>query len=123
MITNGTRFLILERDNFTCQYCGRSAPEVQLAIDHIYPQSKGGKEDSTNLITACRDCNSSKNNRVIKVGKIPKEIQLPENDYEAYRTYSIRMSEETWETLKEKRKKSGLTWNLYLLDLLSKKKK
>ena len=33
------------------------------------------------------------------------------------------MSEETWENLKEKKKKSGLTWNLYLLDLLSKKKK
>lgn len=118
MISNGNRFLILERDRFTCQYCGRSAPEVTLEIDHIHPQSKGGKEISTNLITACRDCNSSKNNRIIKVGKVPKEIQLTENDYEPYRTYSIRMGQETWEKLKDKRKKSKLSWNLFLIELL-----
>ena len=28
------------------------------------------------------------------------------------------MADKTWERLKDKRKKSGKTWNLYLLDLL-----
>lgn len=31
------------------------------------------------------------------------------------------MDEETWEKLKEKRKKSKLSWNLYLIELVNKK--
>ena len=54
------RFLILKRDNFTCQYCGRKAPEVILEIDHIIPKSKGGLKNLNNLKTACRDCNLGK---------------------------------------------------------------
>ncbi len=38
-----------------------------------------------------------------------------------YSNKTIRMADKTWETLKHKRKKSGKTWNLYLLDLLKKK--
>ena len=29
------RFEILKRDNFTCQYCGRKAPVVELQIEYI----------------------------------------------------------------------------------------
>lgn len=35
-----TRFRILERDNFTCQYCGNKAPDVILHVDHKIPFSK-----------------------------------------------------------------------------------
>lgn len=54
------RFKILLRDNFTCQYCGRSSPEVVLEIDHVIPRAKGGTEGYDNLVTACRDCNKGK---------------------------------------------------------------
>ena len=54
------RFQIFERDNFTCQYCGRKPPEVQLEVDHIVPLAKDGTNDEINLITACRDCNRGK---------------------------------------------------------------
>jgi len=54
------RFDILNRDNFTCQYCGRKAPDVVLEIDHIYPKSLGGKNVPENYKTACVDCNSGK---------------------------------------------------------------
>jgi len=54
------RFEIFKRDNFTCQYCGRKAPNVELQIDHIIPKSKGGKDIPENLITACWDCNIGK---------------------------------------------------------------
>ena len=54
------RFQILNRDNFTCQYCGRKAPDVILEVDHIVPVAKGGKTEVENLITACHDCNSGK---------------------------------------------------------------
>lgn len=33
------------------------------------------------------------------------------------------MSEETWKRLMEERKKSGLSWNMYLLELIDKKGK
>jgi hypothetical protein len=59
------RFEVFKRDKFTCQYCGRSAPEVILEVDHIKPVSKGGKNDILNLITACRDCNRGKTNKEI----------------------------------------------------------
>jgi 5-methylcytosine-specific restriction endonuclease McrA len=57
------RYTIFERDNFTCQYCGRKAPEVALEVDHVVPVSKGGTDDPSNLQTACRECNSQKRNR------------------------------------------------------------
>lgn len=61
-IPKKTRFEIFKRDSFSCQYCGQSAPEVLLVIDHIVPVSKGGTSDIFNLITACQDCNSGKSN-------------------------------------------------------------
>lgn len=59
------RFLILLRDKFTCQYCGRKPPEVKLEIDHKYPKSKGGPTSMDNLITACRDCNNGKRDIIL----------------------------------------------------------
>lgn len=54
------RFEILRRDNHTCRYCGRSAPEVELTVDHVIPVALGGDDEPSNLVTACRDCNSGK---------------------------------------------------------------
>lgn len=62
-IPKSVRFEVFKRDKFTCQYCGASAPDVILEIDHIKPVSKGGTNDILNLVTACRDCNSGKTNR------------------------------------------------------------
>lgn len=60
MISRRLRFEILRRDNHTCRYCGAAAPDVPLAVDHVIPTALGGGDDATNLITACRDCNSGK---------------------------------------------------------------
>lgn len=38
-----------------------------------------------------------------------------------YKNKTIKMDERTWKTLKEKRIKSGLSWNQFLLSLISKK--
>lgn len=54
------RFRVFQRDNFTCQYCGRSAPEVELHVDHIDPIVHGGGDEMSNLITSCADCNLEK---------------------------------------------------------------
>ena len=54
------RFEIFKRDRFTCQYCGRKAPHVELQVDHIIPISQGGSNDFSNLVTSCTDCNLGK---------------------------------------------------------------
>lgn len=62
-ISKALRFEVFKRDNFTCQYCGRSAPEVVLEVDHIVPVSKGGTNDLFNLVTSCKECNRGKSNK------------------------------------------------------------
>lgn len=54
------RFKVLRRDGFTCTYCGRGPPEVQLHVDHVVPFTAGGMTVIDNLKTACRDCNLGK---------------------------------------------------------------
>lgn len=48
---------ILKRDHHTCQYCGSFK---NLTVDHIIPTSKGGTDNWTNLVAACRSCNEKK---------------------------------------------------------------
>jgi hypothetical protein len=62
-LTKKTRFEVFKRDSFTCQYCGRKAPDILLQVDHIEPVAKGGANDLLNLITSCFDCNSGKSDR------------------------------------------------------------
>lgn len=62
-IPKSVRFEVFKRDSFKCQYCGKSAPEVVLHIDHIKPIANGGDNHITNLITSCADCNVGKGAR------------------------------------------------------------
>jgi hypothetical protein len=62
-ISKKLRFEVLKRDSFKCQYCGATAPEALLEIDHIKPVSKGGKNDILNLIASCSNCNNGKSNK------------------------------------------------------------
>lgn len=65
-ISKSAGFEVFKRDSFTCQYCGRKAPDVLLVIDHIKPVSKDGTNDLLNLITACKDCNAGKSDKELK---------------------------------------------------------
>lgn len=64
-ISQKLRFEVFKRDSFTCHWCGRSAPNVVLEVDHIEPVSKGGTNDIFNLITSCKECNRGKGARKI----------------------------------------------------------
>lgn len=59
-LSNKIRFEVFKRDSFTCQYCGRKAPDVVLNVDHIKPVADGGTNDLFNLITSCFECNNGK---------------------------------------------------------------
>ena len=40
-----------------CAYCGAGG---ELSRDHVVPRSRGGPDNATNIVMACRPCNSSK---------------------------------------------------------------
>jgi 5-methylcytosine-specific restriction endonuclease McrA len=57
-----TRRAVFARDEWTCQYCGAPAEN----LDHVVPKSRGGLHTWTNVVAACRRCNSRKENRLIE---------------------------------------------------------
>lgn len=53
---------VYERD-VRCRYCGA---DDRLTIDHVVPRCQGGRDDESNLVVACRSCNSRKGGRTPK---------------------------------------------------------
>jgi 5-methylcytosine-specific restriction endonuclease McrA len=54
---------VLRRDGYECQYCGKKLTNATGTIDHVVPQSRGGKHLWANVVAACVVCNNSKDNR------------------------------------------------------------
>lgn len=52
------------RDRYKCAYCGKVFSKNDLTIDHVHPQSKGGKNTWENLVSACFPCNRKKGDRL-----------------------------------------------------------
>lgn len=59
-VSQRLRYEILRRDNHACRYCGATAPDVKLNVDHVIPTSLGGSDKPDNLVTACAECNGGK---------------------------------------------------------------
>lgn len=71
------RFLILERDHFTCRCCGSAAPNVTLHVDHIIAVANGGSNDPTNLRAICITCNVGKGAMGENVTALPPAVNYP----------------------------------------------
>ncbi|WP_051205190.1 HNH endonuclease [Salinimicrobium xinjiangense] len=55
------RYKIGNRDNHTCQNCGKTPRDgVKLHVDHIVPVDWGGTNDENNLWMLCEKCNLGK---------------------------------------------------------------
>lgn len=57
------RLAIYLRDGFTCLYCGtdlRNSTPQDVTLDHLITKSEGGSNSESNLVTACKKCNSSR---------------------------------------------------------------
>ncbi len=52
------------RDGNLCMYCGKEYPDFLLTRDHVKPVSRGGRDRWSNVVTACRNCNTRKGNRL-----------------------------------------------------------
>lgn len=66
-LTNRELFL---RDAHLCMFCGGQFKESSLTRDHVIPLSRGGTDRWSNVVTACRHCNTFKGNRT------PEEANL-----------------------------------------------
>ena len=57
-----TRHNIFERDQNTCQYCGRAFDRTDLNLDHVIPRDRGGPTTWENIVCSCVECNTRKAN-------------------------------------------------------------
>ena len=57
-----TRQFVTDRAEGCCEYCmsQEKFSSQAFSIEHIYPQSLGGDNDSDNLALACQGCNNHK---------------------------------------------------------------
>lgn len=65
-IRTDKRLAIYLRDRFTCIYCLadlHGAEPTDITLDHLTCQADGGSNDETNLITSCRSCNCSRQDK------------------------------------------------------------
>lgn len=51
-----TKAMVLNRDNYTCQYCKGKHKDSKLEVHHIVFHSQGGSDEASNLITLCHTC-------------------------------------------------------------------
>ena len=65
-----TREMVLNRDNYTCQYCMGKRKNSKLEVHHIIFRSQGGSDEQDNLITLCGTCHSLLHNGKIKLDKV-----------------------------------------------------
>ncbi len=89
---------LLERENYSCIYCGTHASKAKMEIEHVVPRSRGGTDSLNNLVLACHECNQAKSNLSLSEylkGK-PSVLQrvkahLGQNYKDAAHTNSIRL--------------------------------
>jgi len=63
-----TRLEVFNRDQYTCQYCGRQTR--QLTLDHVIPRHQGGQHTWENVVSACIPCNRR------KAGRTPEQAGM-----------------------------------------------
>ncbi|MDP9224703.1 MAG: HNH endonuclease [Actinomycetota bacterium] len=68
------RLSVLTRDNYRCRYCGRAGADT---VDHVVPVFRGGSDDESNLVAACRPCHASKTGREARSAQ-PSRKRPPE---------------------------------------------
>lgn len=81
-VSRGKRERIYRRDGYACWYCGRRLLPLTTSafgshatktdrtliqtLDHLDPRVRGGYDLDSNLVTACRACNSRKGKKTLE---------------------------------------------------------
>ena len=61
-----------------CYYCEETFEAGVLTMDHKVPLARGGTSSKSNIVIACKDCNSSKGSKTA-VDKVLRELDESEN--------------------------------------------
>ena len=61
---------LFKRDAHICMYCGKRFASGELSREHVTPLSRGGHDNWTNVVTACKRCNNH------KAGRTPEEAHM-----------------------------------------------
>lgn len=92
-----TRLEVFNRDQYTCQYCGKEGR--QLTLDHVIPRYQGGKHTWENVVSACIPCNRR------KAGRTPEQAGMrlinhptpPRDNNSFYIPHHYRHSRAEWQ--------------------------
>jgi 5-methylcytosine-specific restriction endonuclease McrA len=96
-IRNDKRLAIYLRDRFTCVYCLtdlHDSKPFDITLDHVKCREKGGHNHESNLITACRSCNSSRQDKPLTRFAGPETIKhIRRNTRRSLKKYRILAKE------------------------------
>jgi len=92
-----TRLEIFNRDQYTCQYCGKETR--QLTLDHVIPRHRNGHHTWENIVSACIPCNRR------KAGRTPEQAgmrllhrpSLPRGNTFFYIPYHYSQTQSKWQ--------------------------
>jgi len=92
-ILNNTNLFV--RDNYTCQYCGRTKSELKehefLTRDHVIPRARGGTDAWTNVVTSCNKCNHKKDNKTLaEAGMKPMRTPVVPSIFEIWMRKTLK---------------------------------
>jgi len=62
-IPTQTKAVVIAREGRRCAYCGDTVGPFHF--DHLFPWSKGGTDNPSNLIIACESCNRDKGDKTL----------------------------------------------------------
>jgi 5-methylcytosine-specific restriction endonuclease McrA len=87
-----------------CQYCLKDIPSSKATKDHVVPRSKGGSDYATNLVLACKACNSKKADSFPWANKLGQEVKPAVlNEFEFSTAVDNIQIRKEWEIFFEKK--------------------
>jgi len=72
-VSPNKRWDVMHRFQFQCVYCGRTAKDSVLDVDHVVPIAAGGTNEIDNLVPACVECNMGKGAK--RLENLPRAIR------------------------------------------------
>ena len=92
-----TRLEVFNRDQYTCQYCGKGTR--QLTLDHVIPRYRGGEHTWENVVSACILCNHRKAGRTPEQAgmKLIHQPTPPRGNIPFYIPYHYQQTQREWQ--------------------------
>ena len=115
------RLAIYLRDGFTCAYCNSSGvrDRVPLTLDHLQPRELGGTNEASNLVCACRDCNTDRRAESLDdwLARLPGADKLAERiqtrtstDLAPFRAKAKQLIDDRHYVVVEIRQRADMSW-------------